>query len=59
MNNLIGQGTVSIAPAKATGHAIVAAALGMAYESQILIDIARGSNMPASMLEALKELSKS
>ena len=56
---LLAQGTATVTPAKATGHAVVAAALGMTREFQILLDIAEESNVPTDMVDALKDLSES
>ena len=53
------QGTAGVAPGKAAGHAVVAAALGMTDEFQILLDIAKESSMPAGMLDALEGFSQS
>ena len=56
---LIGQGTATITPTKATGHAVVAATLGMKHELQILLDIAEESNIPTGMADVLKDFSES
>ena len=59
LNYLLGRGTASITPAKATGYAVVAAALGMAYEVDTLLEVAEASNMSASMSDALRRFSES
>ena len=56
---LINQGTGGIPPGQAAGHAIVAAALGMKDEFQILLDIASRGNMPASMSKAVEDFLES
>ena len=56
---MIDQGTADVAPGKAAGHAVVAGALGMTDEFQILLDIAKESSVPASMLDALEGFSQS
>lgn len=59
VNDLIGRSTATTAPAEAARHAVVAAALGMTHELQMLLDIAEGSNMPTGMSDALKNFSES
>ena len=53
------QGTANISPAKAAGYAVLASALGMINELQMLIDIAEEGNLPTSMSDALKGFSES
>ena len=59
LNYLLGRGTATVTPAKATGYAVVAAALGLAYEFDTLLEVAGASNMPASMSDALRRFSES
>ena len=59
LNYLLGRGTATVTPAKATGYAVVAAALGMAYELDTLLQIAEDSNMPDSMSDALRRFAES
>ena len=59
VSDLIDQGTTGISPVKATGYAVLAAALGMTVELQMLLDIAGGGNMPTSMSDALRRFSES
>ena len=58
VNTLVNRGRMSIPGSKAAGFAVVAAALGMTNEFQVLIRIAEQNGMPHSMVGALKDLSE-
>ena len=59
LNYLLGQSTATVTPVKATGYAVLAAALGMAYELDTLLQIAENSNMPDSMFDAMRRFAES
>ena len=58
LSTLMRQDVAAITPAKATGHAVIAAALGMTQEFNILMEIAERGKVPKRMANALKGFSE-